>query len=110
MKIGLSIHLRLIHFTNVITLIILPIRIVAMLETTEILKITNVEDCGVEVICKGQLIFFTCPQEHYFDCPMLKFEIFGIWFAPHPLGTNQAQGIELSSWKRFLGMKLTSMI
>lgn len=43
--------------------------IVAMMERNGILKIANVGDCGLRVIRKGQLIFSTCPQEHYFDCP-----------------------------------------
>ncbi|KAL0298092.1 UNVERIFIED_CONTAM: putative protein phosphatase 2C 1 [Sesamum calycinum] len=43
--------------------------IVAMLEMNGILKIANVGDCGVRVIRKGQVVFSTSPQEHYFDCP-----------------------------------------
>ncbi|KAK6142142.1 hypothetical protein DH2020_006953 [Rehmannia glutinosa] len=43
--------------------------VVAMLETNGILKIASVGDCGVRVIRKGQIIFSTSPQEHYFDCP-----------------------------------------
>nr|GMD14060.1 probable protein phosphatase 2C 26 isoform X1 [Ipomoea batatas] len=43
--------------------------IVAMLERSGILKIANVGDCGVKVIRKGQMIFSSSPQEHYFDCP-----------------------------------------
>lgn len=43
--------------------------IVAMLEKNGILKIANVGDCGLRVIRKGQIVFSTCPQEHYFDCP-----------------------------------------
>ncbi|XAR60780.1 Phosphoprotein phosphatase [Bertholletia excelsa] len=43
--------------------------IVAMLERNGILKIANVGDCGLRVIRKGQVMFSTCPQEHYFDCP-----------------------------------------
>ncbi|KAG9147311.1 hypothetical protein Leryth_020570 [Lithospermum erythrorhizon] len=50
-------------------LIILPTSIVAMSGNDGDFKISNVGDCGVEVICKGQLIFFTYLQEHYFDCP-----------------------------------------
>ncbi|KAK6142137.1 hypothetical protein DH2020_007005 [Rehmannia glutinosa] len=45
------------------------IGVVAMLETNGILKIASVGDCGVRVIRKGQIIFSTSPQEHYFDCP-----------------------------------------
>ncbi|CAM0879674.1 unnamed protein product [Alopecurus aequalis] len=43
--------------------------IFAMLEKTGILKIASVGDCGLKVIRKGQVMFSTCPQEHYFDCP-----------------------------------------
>ncbi|KAK3163962.1 hypothetical protein QOZ80_1AG0010750 [Eleusine coracana subsp. coracana] len=43
--------------------------IIAMLEKTGTLKIASVGDCGLKVIRKGQLMFSTCPQEHYFDCP-----------------------------------------
>ncbi|KAI7997603.1 putative protein phosphatase 2C 1 [Camellia lanceoleosa] len=43
--------------------------IVAMLERNGSLKIANVGDCGLRVIRKGQIIFSTSPQEHYFDCP-----------------------------------------
>ncbi|XP_059626425.1 probable protein phosphatase 2C 26 isoform X2 [Cornus florida] len=43
--------------------------IVAMLERNGILKIANVGDCGLKVIRKGQIIFSSSPQEHYFDCP-----------------------------------------
>ncbi|XP_048562034.1 probable protein phosphatase 2C 1 isoform X1 [Triticum urartu] len=43
--------------------------IVAMLEKTGTLKIASVGDCGLKVIRKGQVMFSTCPQEHYFDCP-----------------------------------------
>jgi protein phosphatase PTC7 len=43
--------------------------IIAMLEKTGILKIASVGDCGLKVIRKGQVMFSTCPQEHYFDCP-----------------------------------------
>lgn len=43
--------------------------IVAMLEKNGILKIVNVGDCGLRIIRKGQVIFCTRPQEHYFDCP-----------------------------------------
>ncbi|PIM97514.1 Serine/threonine protein phosphatase [Handroanthus impetiginosus] len=43
--------------------------VVAMLERNGILKIANVGDCGVRVIRKGQIVFSTSPQEHYFDCP-----------------------------------------
>ncbi|GAA0167464.1 hypothetical protein Leryth_002748 [Lithospermum erythrorhizon] len=144
--------------------------IVAMLETTGILKIANVGDCGVRIIRKGQLIFSTCPQEHYFDCPyqlssedvgqtyldatvttvelvnddtiimgsdglfdnIFDSEIVSILAAhlsvsdaakaladlahnhskdlgfdsPHAREAR-TKGIELPSWKRFLGMKLT---
>ncbi|XP_021720978.1 probable protein phosphatase 2C 1 isoform X3 [Chenopodium quinoa] len=44
-------------------------RIVAMMEGNGILKIANVGDCGLRVIRKGQIMFSTCTQEHYFDCP-----------------------------------------
>ncbi|KNA13092.1 hypothetical protein SOVF_119950 [Spinacia oleracea] len=43
--------------------------IVAMMERNGILKIANVGDCGLRLIRKGQIMFSTCPQEHYFDCP-----------------------------------------
>ncbi|KAK2982744.1 hypothetical protein RJ640_025160 [Escallonia rubra] len=43
--------------------------IIAMLEGNGILKIGNVGDCGLRIIRKGQVIFSTFPQEHYFDCP-----------------------------------------
>lgn len=43
--------------------------IVAMLERDGVLKIANVGDCGLRIIRKGQIIFATCCQEHYFDCP-----------------------------------------
>ncbi|KAI7748156.1 hypothetical protein M8C21_015389 [Ambrosia artemisiifolia] len=43
--------------------------IVSMLDNNGILKIANVGDCGLRVIRKGQIIFSTFPQEHYFDCP-----------------------------------------
>ncbi|KAG8387779.1 hypothetical protein BUALT_Bualt02G0056700 [Buddleja alternifolia] len=43
--------------------------VVAMLERNGILKIANVGDCGIRVIRKGQIVFSTSPQEHYFDCP-----------------------------------------
>ncbi|KAL0434970.1 UNVERIFIED_CONTAM: putative protein phosphatase 2C 1 [Sesamum radiatum] len=43
--------------------------VVAMLEMNGILKIASVGDCGVRVIRKGQVVFSTSPQEHYFDCP-----------------------------------------
>ncbi|XP_051153037.1 probable protein phosphatase 2C 26 isoform X2 [Andrographis paniculata] len=43
--------------------------VVAMLERNGILKIANVGDCGVRIIRKGQIVFATSPQEHYFDCP-----------------------------------------
>uniref|UniRef100_A0A803KS74 Protein phosphatase n=1 Tax=Chenopodium quinoa TaxID=63459 RepID=A0A803KS74_CHEQI len=43
--------------------------IVAMMEGNGILKIANVGDCGLRVIRKGQIMFSTCTQEHYFDCP-----------------------------------------
>lgn len=42
---------------------------VAMLERNGILKIASVGDCGLRVVRKGQIVFATCPQEHYFDCP-----------------------------------------
>ncbi|KAG9445321.1 hypothetical protein H6P81_016661 [Aristolochia fimbriata] len=43
--------------------------IVAMLEKNGSLRIANVGDCGLRVLRKGEIIFSTCPQEHYFDCP-----------------------------------------
>ncbi|KAH9623568.1 hypothetical protein KSS87_013172 [Heliosperma pusillum] len=43
--------------------------IVAMMQQNGILKVANVGDCGMRVIRKGQVMFTTCPQEHYFDCP-----------------------------------------
>ncbi|XP_044482496.1 probable protein phosphatase 2C 26 isoform X4 [Mangifera indica] len=43
--------------------------IVAMLERNGILKIANIGDCGLRIIRKGQIIFSSSPQEHYFDCP-----------------------------------------
>uniref|UniRef100_A0ACD5VNW4 Uncharacterized protein n=1 Tax=Avena sativa TaxID=4498 RepID=A0ACD5VNW4_AVESA len=43
--------------------------IIAMLEKTGTLKIASVGDCGLKVIRKGQVMFSTYPQEHYFDCP-----------------------------------------
>ncbi|KAK6935674.1 hypothetical protein RJ641_032704 [Dillenia turbinata] len=43
--------------------------IVAMLERNGILRIANVGDCGLRVIRKGEVIFSSSPQEHYFDCP-----------------------------------------
>ncbi|GMP89812.1 hypothetical protein CsSME_00041210 [Camellia sinensis var. sinensis] len=52
--------------------------IVAMLERNGSLKIANVGDCGLRVIRKGQIIFSTSPQEHYFDCPyQLSSEVVG---------------------------------
>ncbi|KAF7119434.1 hypothetical protein RHSIM_Rhsim13G0064900 [Rhododendron simsii] len=52
--------------------------IVAMLERNGTLKIANVGDCGLRVIRKGQIIFSTFPQEHYFDCPyQLSSEVVG---------------------------------
>uniref|UniRef100_A0ACD5TRJ2 Uncharacterized protein n=1 Tax=Avena sativa TaxID=4498 RepID=A0ACD5TRJ2_AVESA len=43
--------------------------IIAMLEKTGTLKIASVGDCGLKIIRKGQVMFSTYPQEHYFDCP-----------------------------------------
>ncbi|KQK02827.1 probable protein phosphatase 2C 1 isoform X2 [Brachypodium distachyon] len=43
--------------------------IIAMLEKNGTLKIASVGDCGLKIIRKGQVMFSTCPQEHYFDCP-----------------------------------------
>ncbi|KAH9701920.1 putative protein phosphatase 2C 26 [Citrus sinensis] len=43
--------------------------IVAMLERNGILKVASVGDCGLRIIRKGQIIFSSSPQEHYFDCP-----------------------------------------
>ncbi|KAJ0979294.1 hypothetical protein J5N97_014768 [Dioscorea zingiberensis] len=52
--------------------------IVAMLEKNGTLKVANVGDCGLRVLRKGQVIFSTTPQEHYFDCPyQLSSEIIG---------------------------------
>ncbi|OUZ99171.1 Protein phosphatase 2C (PP2C)-like domain [Macleaya cordata] len=52
--------------------------IVAVLEKNGILKIANVGDCGLKVLRKGQIIFATSPQEHYFDCPyQLSSEVVG---------------------------------
>ncbi|CAK9180181.1 unnamed protein product [Ilex paraguariensis] len=52
--------------------------IVAMLERNGILKIANVGDCGLRVVRKGQIIFSSTPQEHYFDCPyQLSSEVVG---------------------------------
>ncbi|PWA65824.1 protein phosphatase 2C 1 [Artemisia annua] len=43
--------------------------IISMLDENGILKVANVGDCGLRVIRKGQIVFSTFPQEHYFDCP-----------------------------------------
>ncbi|KAL9169518.1 hypothetical protein ABFS82_04G084100 [Erythranthe guttata] len=43
--------------------------VVAMLERNGTLKIANVGDCGLRVVRKGQIVYSTSPQEHYFDCP-----------------------------------------
>nr|XP_043609868.1 probable protein phosphatase 2C 26 [Erigeron canadensis] len=43
--------------------------IISMLDENGILKVANIGDCGLRVIRKGQVIFSTFPQEHYFDCP-----------------------------------------
>ncbi|KAI5679762.1 hypothetical protein M9H77_00989 [Catharanthus roseus] len=43
--------------------------IVAMLERNGVLKIATVGDCGLKIVRKGQIIYTTSPQEHYFDCP-----------------------------------------
>ncbi|KAK6234561.1 hypothetical protein SCA6_009898 [Theobroma cacao] len=52
--------------------------IVAMLERNGMMKVANVGDCGLRVIRKGQIIFSTSPQEHYFDCPyQLSSELVG---------------------------------
>ncbi|OMP02404.1 phosphatase 2C (PP2C)-like protein [Corchorus olitorius] len=52
--------------------------IIAMLERNGILKVANVGDCGLRIIRKGQIIFSTSPQEHYFDCPyQLSSELVG---------------------------------
>ncbi|KAL4335488.1 hypothetical protein GQ457_07G033580 [Hibiscus cannabinus] len=52
--------------------------IVAMLEKNGTLKVASVGDCGLRVIRKGQMIFSTTPQEHYFDCPyQLSSELIG---------------------------------
>ncbi|KAM0953804.1 putative protein-serine/threonine phosphatase [Dioscorea sansibarensis] len=52
--------------------------IVAMLEKNGTLKLANVGDCGLRVLRKGEVIFSTTPQEHYFDCPyQLSSEIIG---------------------------------
>ncbi|PPD67986.1 hypothetical protein GOBAR_DD35145 [Gossypium barbadense] len=42
------------------------------------MKVASVGDCGLRVIRKGQIIFSTTPQEHYFDCPyQLSSELVG---------------------------------
>ncbi|OMO82901.1 phosphatase 2C (PP2C)-like protein [Corchorus capsularis] len=52
--------------------------IIAMLERNGMLKVANVGDCGLRIIRKGQMIFSTSPQEHYFDCPyQLSSELVG---------------------------------
>ncbi|XP_038992993.1 probable protein phosphatase 2C 26 isoform X3 [Hibiscus syriacus] len=52
--------------------------IVAMLERNGTMKVASVGDCGLRVIRKGQIIFSTTPQEHYFDCPyQLSSELIG---------------------------------
>ncbi|XP_022729306.1 probable protein phosphatase 2C 26 isoform X2 [Durio zibethinus] len=52
--------------------------IIAMLERNGRMKVANVGDCGLRVIRKGQIIFSTSPQEHYFDCPyQLSSELVG---------------------------------
>ncbi|KAL6967749.1 protein-serine,threonine phosphatase [Sarracenia purpurea var. burkii] len=52
--------------------------IVAMLERNGTLKIASVGDCGLRVVRKGQIMFSTSPQEHYFDCPyQLSSEVVG---------------------------------
>nr|KJB53313.1 hypothetical protein B456_009G113300 [Gossypium raimondii] len=52
--------------------------IVAMLERNGTMKVASVGDCGLRVIRKGQIIFSTTPQEHYFDCPyQLSSELVG---------------------------------
>ncbi|XVE58966.1 hypothetical protein DITRI_Ditri05aG0005900 [Diplodiscus trichospermus] len=52
--------------------------IIAMLERNGKLKVASVGDCGLRVIRKGQIIFSTSPQEHYFDCPyQLSSELVG---------------------------------
>ncbi|KAH7677707.1 Protein-serine/threonine phosphatase protein [Dioscorea alata] len=52
--------------------------IVAMLEKNGTLKLANVGDCGLRVLRKGEVIFSTTPQEHYFDCPyQLSSQIIG---------------------------------
>ncbi|KAK9706681.1 hypothetical protein RND81_07G144300 [Saponaria officinalis] len=43
--------------------------VVAIMQKNGLLKVANVGDCGLRVIRKGQVMFSTCPQEHYFDCP-----------------------------------------
>ncbi|KAL9243593.1 hypothetical protein vseg_017462 [Gypsophila vaccaria] len=43
--------------------------VVAMMQKNGLLKVANVGDCGLRVVRKGQVMFSTCPQEHYFDCP-----------------------------------------
>ncbi|CAL9196288.1 probable protein phosphatase 2C 26 isoform X1 [Musa acuminata AAA Group] len=43
--------------------------IIAMLEKDATLKVANVGDCGLRLIRRGQVVFATSPQEHYFDCP-----------------------------------------
>ncbi|KAK8641609.1 hypothetical protein V6N13_011002 [Hibiscus sabdariffa] len=52
--------------------------IVAMLERNGTMKVASVGDCGLRVIRKGQIIFSTTPQEHYFECPyQLSSELIG---------------------------------
>ncbi|KAE8658734.1 putative protein phosphatase 2C 1 [Hibiscus syriacus] len=52
--------------------------IVAMLERNGTMKVASVGDCGLRVIRKGQIVFSTTPQEHYFDCPyQLSSELIG---------------------------------
>ncbi|XP_020103365.1 probable protein phosphatase 2C 1 isoform X3 [Ananas comosus] len=52
--------------------------IIAMLEKSGTLKIANVGDCGLRILRKGQVVFSTAPQEHFFDCPyQLSSELIG---------------------------------
>ncbi|XP_044482498.1 probable protein phosphatase 2C 26 isoform X6 [Mangifera indica] len=103
--------------------------IVAMLERNGILKIANIGDCGLRIIRKGQIIFSSSPQEHYFDCPFqLSSEAAGQTYLDamaladlahiHSRDSNfdspysmeaRAKGIDVPLWKKILGMKLTGI-
>ncbi|KAG0489648.1 hypothetical protein HPP92_006511 [Vanilla planifolia] len=43
--------------------------IVGMLENNGVLNVASVGDCGLRLIRRGRLIFYTRQQEHYFNCP-----------------------------------------